>query len=148
MMTSSDFAEGFDAMQQVQEYRREFQLLRRKISLIDPYEVLRMYGARNVSPHKKENGQTELIHSCLIDRVEPHHSNGDENPSASLNAELLKYSCFSYGGGDLLWLIQKMEGTDRRGVLAVLSRLLQGKEQTSEQFLDELERIFVKDQRV
>lgn len=72
---------------------------------IDPRAVLYHYGA-----HKIIEDGDELVHSCLIDRIDSHHSNGDRKPSAALNQKSLLYSCFSYGGGDILWFVRKMEG--------------------------------------
>ena len=43
----------------------------------------------------KWNGKW-LISQCIIDDFEPHHSNGDKNPSAGLNIMTGQYSCFVY----------------------------------------------------
>lgn len=37
-----------------------------------------------------------LIHKCIIDLFEPHHANGDSNPSAGIYAPTGRYNCFSY----------------------------------------------------
>lgn len=72
--------------QQAEEMRLEY--LRR----IDAEAVLEHYGADNVHQHGDE-----IIHSCLIDRVDPHHSHGDANPSASLNVDKKVYNCIAPG---------------------------------------------------
>lgn len=37
-----------------------------------------------------------ILHSCIIDKVDPHHANGDRNMSAEMNAKSGVYICFSY----------------------------------------------------
>lgn len=70
------------------EYRRR----------IDPREVLAHYGAENVSERiNSKDGTTELIHSCLLDTVEPHHAHGDAKPSASMNIEHKMFNCILPG---------------------------------------------------
>jgi Toprim domain len=81
-------------------------------SRLDAQAVLDHYGAQNCRREQNRDGTTEVIHSCLLDRVEPHHAHGDTSPSASCNLEKKLYVCYSYWGGDLLHLIQKMERTD------------------------------------
>ena len=51
---------------------------------LDARAVLEHYGARNCTEQAGGDGTTEIVHSCLLDRVEPHHTNGDEHPSACL----------------------------------------------------------------
>jgi hypothetical protein len=51
---------------------------------LDAREVLAHYDAENCREERNRDGTTEIIHSCLLDRVEPHHSHGDQNPSACL----------------------------------------------------------------
>ena len=92
---------------------------RKIISRVDAESLLEHYGARNL--YRKND---ELVHSCLIDKVHPHHKNGDESPSASMNAESRLYSCYSYGGGDVLWFIQEMEDVDRAGAFNILSQFV------------------------
>ena len=89
-------------------------------------------GAKNVTQHNDE-----LIHSCLL----PFglHKNGDRNPSASLNVEKLLYSCFVCGGGTLLWATQEILGLDDRAAKRLIEHNLQTDNQTSQQFLTELE---------
>ncbi len=80
---------------------------------IDVRAVLERYGAKNCTEQLSADGTTEIIHSCIIDQVEPHHSNGDSHPSACVNVEKRLYVCYSLGwGGDLLRLVQKMENAE------------------------------------
>lgn len=37
-----------------------------------------------------------LVHSCIIDAVDPHHRNHDLNPSAEMNSRTGVYLCFAY----------------------------------------------------
>jgi len=111
---------------------------------IDAESVLDHYGAEHVSRRGDE-----IIHSCLIDRVETHHNHGDSNPSASLNIEKKLYSCYSYGGGDLFWLIMKMEGKeDFTDIVSMLGPFLTGLTETAGDFLAELDRYFRSEQAV
>ena len=92
---------------------------------LDAQAVLDHYGAQNCRTELNQDGTTEVIHSCLLDRVEPHHSNGDSNPSASCNLDKGLYVCYSYWGGDLAHLVQKMEGRESLAAVApVLDQLL------------------------
>lgn len=116
---------------------------RRLVSTIDPYELLARYGAENIGEVGRDGDQ--IRHSCLIDKVEPHHKNGDSNPSALLHAEKKLYICFGYGGGDIFWLLQKMEQKDRKGILPVLSELVGSKDETPEDFLGEVEKVLFSD---
>lgn len=81
---------------------------------LDARALLEHYGAENITEQvNKRTGETELVHSCLLDRVEPHHTNGDQNPSASCNVDNKKYICYSLGwGGDLFHLVNKLEGRE------------------------------------
>lgn len=67
-------------------------------------DLLEEFGARNVTV----GPGGEIRHSCCL----PFglHANGDKNPSASLNYLKLTYSCFSCGGGGLLWFIATCRG--------------------------------------
>ncbi|QDF18634.1 DNA primase [Gordonia phage Pupper] len=80
---------------------------------IDVEALLAHYGAENASemPHK-DGESTEILHSCLLDRVHRHHANGDAHPSASANIEMKTYVCWSFWGGDIIHFIMKMEGFD------------------------------------
>lgn len=116
-------------------------LLKECQAKIDARDVLDHYGAMNVF---ELNG--ELIHSCLLDRVHPHHSNGDTNPSAALHTQKLKYNCFSLGGGDLIWFIQQMEELDSvRDVLPILSKFFKENYQSVDDLLEELDSYFKTD---
>ena len=85
----------------------------RYLHSLDAREVLVHYGAEHVTEQPGEDGTTELVHSCLIDRVEPHHRNRDANPSASVNVEKRKFICYaSQWRGDLFHLVMKMEGKE------------------------------------
>ena len=80
---------------------------------LDAQAVLDHYGAENQRAESNgKDGTTEIIHSCLLDRVEPHHAHGDSNPSAACNLDKKLYVCYSYWGGSLLHLIMKMEGKE------------------------------------
>ena len=76
---------------------------------LDARKVLEHYGLENDHDDITDRGETEVIHSCLLDRVDRHHNNGDQNPSASCNLERKLYVCYAYWGGDMFHLIQKME---------------------------------------
>jgi hypothetical protein len=105
---------------------------------LDVEAVLAHYGADNII----EDGD-ERLHSCLIDRVEPHHKNGDQNPSASANVEDRLYICRVYWGGDMIQLIKKLEQKDYLvDILPIISPFLEGSTQTSADFQLELEKIF------
>jgi hypothetical protein len=94
---------------------------------LDPRRVLERYGAENCREVPGSGGTTEVVHSCLLDRVEPHHANGDQSPSACLNLDRKLYVCYGYWGGDLLHLVMKMERKDSVAEVAhVLSGLLAG----------------------
>lgn len=84
---------------QYEEYKRR----------LDARKVLDHYGAENDYDEVTDRGETEVIHSCLLDRIDRHHNNGDQNPSAACNLDRKLYICYSYWGGDLFHLIQKLE---------------------------------------
>ena len=124
---------GMASLTQERMYQRYLQAL-------DAREVLAHYGAEHITEQPGENGTTELVHSCLIDRVEPHHKNGDANPSASVNIEKRKFICYaSNWRGDLFHLIMKMEGkeTFSDGLLAV-SDLIHGGPDNEQDFKTKL----------
>lgn len=87
---------------QYEDYRRR----------LDARAVLDYYGVDNDHDEVTHNGETEVIHSCLLDRVDRHHNNGDQNPSAACNLDKKLYVCYAYWGGDMFHLIQKMENKD------------------------------------
>jgi DNA primase len=100
-----------------EEYDR---LYKNVLAKVDAMAVLEHYGADNIYQQNDE-----IIHSCLIDKVHPHHAHGDATPSASLNAENKLWNCWSYGGGDIVWLVQEMEGCDRLSALERLSAFIE-----------------------
>lgn len=105
---------------------------------LDARAVLEKYGAENCREQPGPDGTTEIVHSCLIDRVEPHHNNGDRNPSACLNVEKKLYVCYTLGwGGDLLRLIQKMENADGLSDLD-LGGMLTGSVKKAEDLRDQI----------
>lgn len=80
-------------------------------SSLDGRAVLAHYGALNCREQTNHDGTTEIIHSCLLDRVYRHHSNGDGNPSAALNIDKGQYCCYSSGiGCSLERLVSSLEG--------------------------------------
>ena len=115
-------------------------------SRLDARAVLEHYGAQNCHEQAGPDGTTEIVHSCLLDRVEPHHNNGDQNPSACLNVEKKLYVCYSLGwGGDLLRLIQKMENADGLGDLE-LGGMLTGSVKKSDDLKAEILRLMDRSQ--
>src|SRR4051812_1469073 len=107
----------FETDDSAADYKR---LYRNVLAKVDGMAVLEHYGAKNIV----RNGD-ELIHSCLLDKVHPHHSHGDSSPSASLNDERMLYNCWSFGGGDIVWLVQEMEGISRRRALQRLAEFIE-----------------------
>lgn len=93
---------------------------------IDCEAVLAYYGARNCEERQNgRDGTREVIHSCLLDAVEPHHARGDESPSASMNLDKATYNCYSYWSGGIFDFIKKMEQTeDLNGIIGVLQQVL------------------------
>lgn len=109
---------------------------------IDPKLVLDHYGAKNSYEIQTGDG-IEVQHSCLIDQVDPHHTNGDQNPSARMNLEKKLYVCYTYGGGDIFWLIRTMEGKESfTDIIPILGKFLTGSTESKEDFLEELEGYF------
>lgn len=125
---------------QLGELREYREYLRR----IDPMRVLEYYDAQNCFEQKQGDGSVEVRHSCLIDRVDPHHSHGDQNPSASLNIDKKLYTCWTYGGGgDVLWLIMMLEEAESlTEIIPVLRQFLKESTETKEDFQKELEGFF------
>lgn len=94
---------------------------------LDARAVLEHYGLENDHEETTANGEVEVVHSCLLDRVDRHHNNGDANPSASANLDRKLYVCYAYWGGDFFHLIQKLENKDSFAeILPVVSRFLTG----------------------
>ena len=95
---------------------------------LDARALLDHYQAENMSEVPNRDGTTEIVHSCLIDRVEPHHSHGDENPSACFNVDKKVYVCYAGGwSGDAFHLIAKLEGVEAFvDVLPLVGQFLEG----------------------
>jgi DNA primase len=94
---------------------------------LDARAVLDHYGVENDHEETTPKGETEVIHSCLLDRIDRHHNNGDQNPSAACNLDKKLYVCYAYWGGDLFHLIQKMEDKDSfEEIIPFVSQFLTG----------------------
>lgn len=106
---------------------------------LDARALLEHYGAQNVREQVNRDGSVELIHSCLLDRVEPHHANGDANPSAAVNVEKKTFVCYSAGiGCDLIHLAMKLEGKESFAeALTAVSGFLSGATHDNEKFASE-----------
>jgi hypothetical protein len=90
-----------------------------------------------------KDGTTEIVHSCLLDRIEPHHANGDAHASAWANIEKGLYVCSVYWSGDILRLIQKLEGVeDLDGITPVIGDFLNGATKDTDSFRQEIEAAF------
>lgn len=127
---------GFDDLVDKKIYRD----YRRRL---DPYKVLDYYDAEHRHEISGEEGSTEVVHSCLLDRVEPHHSNGDRNPSACMNIERKTYICYSFWGGDLFHFIMKMEEKKELvDIISVLPNFLVDAVVDEDTFKKELEELF------
>ena len=98
---------------------------------LDARALLDFYNAENQTEQTNKDGSTEIVHSCLLDRVEPHHTNGDANPSASCNIDKKTYVCYSMGFGcDLFHLVQKLEDQESfADALGVVGQFLTGSTQ-------------------
>lgn len=125
---------GIEALSPYGEYRRR----------IDAREVLARYGAQNCTEQiNRKDGTTEIVHSCLLDRVEPHHANGDANPSAWCNVDKNLYVCSAYWSGDLLHLIQKLEGKESlTEALPTIGEMLRGATRERDEFVAALDKLF------
>lgn len=92
------------------------EMYKQYLNKLDARALLEHYGAQNCSEQPGGDGTTEIVHSCLLDRVDPHHTNGDRNPSASCNLEKKLYVCYAGGwAGDLIHLVMKLEGKESFG---------------------------------
>ena len=107
---------------------------------LDARALLDWYGAENQSEVPNRDGTTEILHSCLLDRVEPHHSHGDENPSACCNIEKKLYVCYAGGwSGDLFHLMMRMQGVEAfADILPTVGELLEGAVVDAKLLQDEL----------
>jgi len=118
-------------------------LYRSYLQRIDPREVLSYYGAENASERVANDGTLEVVHSCLLDNVEPHHKNGDRNPSASMNVDHKLYICRNYWGGNIFNLMLKMEKKESfTELVPLLTPFLTEGFISPENFKKTLERIF------
>lgn len=107
---------------------------------LDARALLDHYGVQNDHEETTHAGETEVIHSCLLDRVDRHHNNGDQNPSAACNLDRKLYICYSYWGGDLFHLVMKLENKDSfEAILPVVAPFLAGAVAEPDDFLEELE---------
>jgi hypothetical protein len=111
---------------------------------LDARAVLDRYGAQNCREQLNRDGTTEIVHSCLLDRVERHHANGDAHPSAALNVDKKVYVCYSGGwSGDLFHLVMKLEGKEAfADVLPEVGKFLTGATSDTETIRADLDRIF------
>ena len=109
---------------------------------LDARALLEHYDAQRCTEQSNKDGTIEIVHSCLLDRVEPHHSNGDQNPSAACNLDKKTYVCYSMGFGcDLFHLVQKLEGKESFAeALGAVGRFLTGSTADTVAFRAELER--------
>ena len=115
-------------------------LYRKYLRQIDTMKVLTHYGMGDYTEASSHDGTTEIVHSCLIDKVFRHHSNGDMNPSASANTEKKLYVCHSLGwGGDLIHFIAKMERKEHFADIApIVGAFLSGTALEGQDFAEEL----------
>lgn len=128
---------GFDWMVEKAQYS---EYLRR----LDARALLDYYGAERCTEQSGGDGTTEIVHSCLLDRVEPHHSHGDAHPSACFNLDKKLYVCYALGlGCDALHLIMKMEGKEALiDALPIAGKFLAGAIRDTDTMRAEIERIF------
>lgn len=62
------------------------------LTRVDATELIRSYRPDSpIIPHGRW-----LQHRCIIDEFEPHHKNGDQNPSAGIDIVTGAYMCFTY----------------------------------------------------
>lgn len=120
------------AQSRYEDYRRR----------LDARALLEHYGMQNDHEEITHTGETEVIHSCLLDRVDRHHNNGDQNPSAACNLDKKLYICYSYWGGDLFHLVQKLENKDSfDAILPIIAPFLTGVTVESGKLAEELEKL-------
>lgn len=101
-------------------------------------ELLEQFGAQNVSVVGDE-----ITHSCVL----PFglHSNGDQNPSASLNWRKLTYHCYGCGsGGGLLWFVGSCKGEDTGGVVSWVTKQIGAESESKglENFLAYIDKVY------
>lgn len=125
---------GLDAMRdQYRDYKKR----------LDARAVLERYGARNCSEQTNtKDGTTEIVHSCLIDRVYRHHRNGDASPSAWCNVDKGLYVCASFWSGDLMHLVQILEGkATLHEALPIIGEMLRGATLERDEFRARLDKL-------
>lgn len=107
---------------------------------LDARKVLEHYGVENDHDEVTDRGETEVIHSCLLDRIDRHHNNGDANPSAACNLDRKLYVCYAYWGGSMFHLIQKLENKNSFAeIVPLLSPFLESATAEPDTFRDEME---------
>lgn len=128
---------GLERLLEIDAYRE----YRRRL---DVRAVLDHYGAQHCTEQMNRDGTTEIIHSCLLNRVEPHHSNDDQNPSAAANIDKGTYVCYSSGlGCDIVHLVMKLEGKESFAeALGVVGGFLTGSTQEAAALQAELDKVF------
>jgi hypothetical protein len=111
---------------------------------LDVRELLAHYDAENAYDWTNPDGTAEIMHSCLLDRVERHHTNGDATPSASANCDKKTYNCYSgYWAGDIFHLVMKLENkTSFENIVPVLGDFLGDKTIAVDDFRARLKEIF------
>ena len=121
---------GLLADRRYEEYRRR----------LDARKVLEHYGMENDHDEITDRGETEVIHSCLLDRVDRHHNNGDRNPSASANLDRKLYVCHVFWGGDFFHLIQKLENKNSFAeIVPILAPFLDDATAEPDEFVAEMQ---------
>lgn len=92
-------------------------------------------GASNVSVQGDQ-----VIHSCPL----PFglHRNGDTNPSAAFNRELLLFNCLVCGGGDILWYVRNVLDIDSTTALELVSGQVEQRLLTADEFLNRIRAIW------
>lgn len=128
----------------------DHRLKRELAARLDAEAILDHYRAENAYEQVNKDGTREIVHSCLIDRVRPHHANGDANPSASCNVDHGIYVCYSYtdpetgkSGMDLITLVMLLEGASHvRDIVDVLNPYLSGSTLAGEEFRERLFSVF------
>ena len=106
-------------------------------------------GAHNIRRNDQKN---ELVHSCVLPWG--NHKNGDQNPSASLSVDKLKYNCWTCGGGDIFWVLAsiRQETVNPEYTIADAIREITGqweyRELTAEEFVGQLQALFQSEENV
>lgn len=112
---------------------------------LDGRALLEHYDAANMTEQTNhQDGSVEVMHSCLLDRVEPHHANGDQNPSACVNLDKKLFVCYAMGFGcDLFHLVMKLEGLESLAEsLTVIGQFLTGSTLDTQTLRQEMEKAF------